>query len=339
MSENISDIVVDILATHKNWVSKYSKIVDKLKVLQEKLSPKKIRFLDDVISESICKYTSIKSLVNIDTKIIDLTSRQSEEMLMHLVSTNMDHVREKEMYVRDMMMSVSNSRPKKIVCSHCKKSNFEIKSDTVYICRECGNQRDIICLSSKYKDSSRINSSNKYVYKREAHFRDCIIQYQGKQNICIPSELLDDVRAKLAMYKMCSHHPSGDPDFSSVSRNNIACVLKDLDKSEYLENITMIHSVVSGVKPDDISHLEETLQRDFEILNDMYDRKFRHTNRTDRTSFINTQYVLFQLLRRHGHKCSADDFNILKTIDRKYIHEDIIIELFNELGWKYTSIF
>ena len=67
--------------------------------------------------------------------------------------------------------------------------------------------------------------------------------------------------------------------------------------------------------------------------------KFKRDAKFDRKNFINTQYVLFQLLRRHKYMCKKQDFNILKTIDRKSFHDDICKELFEELGWNFTAIF
>ena len=73
---------------------------------------------------------------------------------------------------------------------------------------------------------------------------------------------------------------------------------------------------------------------------DAYDKKFKQQNfKIDRKSFINTQYTLFQLLRRHKHPCKEEDFNMLKTLDRKSFLDDICSQLFQELGWNFTPIF
>ena len=65
-------------------------------------------------------------------------------------------------------------------------------------------------------------------------------------------------------------------------------------------------------------------------------KKFKHINRKN---FINTQYVLFQLLRRHRHSCKKEEFIILKTIDRKFFHDEICKELFEELGWNHSPFY
>ena len=71
----------------------------------------------------------------------------------------------------------------------------------------------------------------------------------------------------------------------------------------------------------------------------MYDERFRKNKKIDRKNFINTQYVLFQLLRRHKYPCKREEFNILKTVDRKSFHDDICKELFELLNWNFTALF
>ena len=78
---------------------------------------------------------------------------------------------------------------------------------------------------------------------------------------------------------------------------------------------------------------------DFDVLTNAYDQKYRKNQSIDRKNFINTQYVLFQLLRRHKYPCKRQDFNILKTIDRKSFHDEVCKSLFEQLGWNFTALF
>jgi len=98
----------------------------------------------------------------------------------------------------------------------------------------------------------------------------------------------------------------------------------------------LIHYKFTGILPDDISHLEEVLMIDFDMLSKLYDKRFKHLKRKN---FINTQYVLFQLLSRHKHKCNHSDLIILKTIDRKCFHDMVCKQLFEELGWNHTPLY
>ena len=73
----------------------------------------------------------------------------------------------------------------------------------------------------------------------------------------------------------------------------------------------VIYFNITGKKPNDISHLEPNLLDDFDVLTNLYDKKFKRDAKFDRKNFINTQYVLFQLLRRHKYMCKKQDFNKL----------------------------
>ena len=222
----------------------------------------------------------------------------------------------------------------KIVCSICKGTKFDVVQDTTHICCGCGNQKDIFNISPSHKDSSRMNTALRYTYKRRIHFKDCINQYQGKQNVCISDSVIS------ALYECIHMHGiNKGSDYSAVSKEQLMMFLKESGHVKHYEDINLIYKLITGKSVDDITYLEDALIQDFNMLTDLYDKKFKHTHRITRKSFINTQYVLFQLLRRHKHPCRQEDFNILKTIDRKLLHEDIISELFNDLGWNFTSLF
>ena len=85
----------------------------------------------------------------------------------------------------------------------------------------------------------------------------------------------------------------------------------------------------------DISHLENNLLLDFDLLVDMYDKMFKN----DRKNFINNQYVLYQLLRKYKYQCRKEDFNFLKTNDRKLYHDSVCQKLFEKLGWNFQPVF
>lgn len=225
------------------------------------------------------------------------------------------------------------ARAPRVVCSVCRGDKFDI-SNVTYICRGCGNQRDIYCSASGAKDSSRANTMLRYTYKRRIHFRDCVNQYQGKQNTTIPPALLDALRAWAQMYSL-----SDGNSYAALTKEQIMVFLKDTDNAKYYEDVNLIYRTVTGNSVDDIAYLEDAIMNDFDVISDLYDKKFKHQNRLHRKSFINKHYILFQLLRRHGHACNISDFNVLKTVDRKSLHEEILSELFDELGWNFTSLF
>ena len=227
----------------------------------------------------------------------------------------------------------------KIKCHNCSNTkNFDIIDNSIYICTECYTQQNVLKYNSSYNDIDRVNISTKYMYDRKIHFRDCIKQYQGKQNSTIPDKIYNELEKQFELH----HILIGDKNtpkkirFKKVTKNHILMFLKDLGYSNHYENVHLMHYNFTGIKPDDISYLEDKLLNDFDSLTELYDKKFKHIKRKN---FINTQYVLYQLLQRHKHACKKEEFIILKTIDRKFFHDEVCKELFESLGWNHTPFY
>ena len=232
----------------------------------------------------------------------------------------------------------------KIICNNCKNKEFEIINNNIYICKKCFSQQSIMIYLSSYNDVSRINMSTKYMYDRKIHFRDCINQYQGKQNNTIPQHVYDDLIEEFNKHHLIDNTITDKyKKFEKITKNHILMFLKELNYTKHYENVNLIHYIITGIKPDDISYLEQKLLDDFDILTNLYDKRYEQLvmlkcNST-RKNFINTQYVLFQLLRKHRHECDKSSFINLKTIDRKTFHDSICKILFEELGWNHEPYY
>lgn len=223
----------------------------------------------------------------------------------------------------------------KIVCKNCKNhKEFDIIEDNIYVCINCSAQQIVMKNISSYKDIDRINITSKYVYDRKLHFKDCINQYQGKQNSLIPKKVYDDLEEQFKLHGLLLDNEK--EKFSNILKEHINIFLKELGYTKHYENVNLIYFNLTGKKLDDISYLENKLIEDFNILTECYDKKFKHI--IDRKNFINTQYVLYQLLIKNKHPCNKEDFTILKTIERKNYHDDIMRECFETLGWSFIPI-
>ncbi len=239
------------------------------------------------------------------------------------------------------MESMANKK-EKVTCNNCNNNkDFDIEDGNIYICLNCSSQQFILRNVTSYKDINRINISSKYMYDRKIHFRDCINQYQGKQNSCIPQDVYDSLIKQFE-----SHHlipPEKDESqqntkerFKNITKEHISIFLKELSFTKHYENINLIHYNLTGIKPDDIGYLEDKLLNDFDIITEAYDRIFKNL---DRKNFINTQYILFQLLLKHKHPCKKEDFSMLKTIDRKNFHDEICRILFEEIKFTFVPLY
>tara|TARA_Y100000389_G_C17381922_1_gene474846 strand:- start:642 stop:1226 length:585 start_codon:yes stop_codon:yes gene_type:complete len=191
--------------------------------------------------------------------------------------------------------------------------------------------------NSCYHDIERINISNKYTYDRKIHFRDCIKQYQGKQNCSIDDKIYNDIDEQLHLHHLVNTNTQDKHEkYKKVTKKHILLFLKELGYSKHYENVHLIHYNFTGIEPDDISHLEDKLMDDFDLLSSLYDKMYKNISRKN---FINTQYVVYQLLSRHKHKCIKEDFIVLKTADRQFFHDEICKNLFMELGWNHTPFY
>ena len=229
--------------------------------------------------------------------------------------------------------------PHKIICQNCSnKKDFDIVDGNTYICTKCYARQIVMKHNSSYTDIDRVNISSKYTYDRKVHFRDCINQYQGKQNSTIHQKIYDDLEIQFELHYLLNGDKNTPKQerFRNITKNHVLIFLKELGYSKHYENVHLIHYNFTDIKPDDISYLEEQLLDDFDVLTDIYDKRFKNINRKN---FINTQYVLFQLLSRHRHSCKKEEFIILKTIDRKFFHDEICKELFEELGWNHSPFY
>lgn len=251
-----------------------------------------------------------------------------------------DYIKIAQNYIKVETESVTKST--NVICNNCpNKKLFDIIDNSIYICIPCGAQQEILLHTSSYKDIDRINISAKYTYDRKVHFRDCINQYQGKQN----STIKPDVYIKLIDQFDKHHLLIGDKNTDkeirckNITKEHIHIFLKELEYTKHYENVNLIHYQITGKKPDDISYLEDKLLDDFDLLTDLYDKKFKNKPGFERKNFINTQYVLYQFLVRYHHECKKSDFTILKTVDRKSFHDDVAKTCFEDLGWNHNPLF
>ena len=106
---------------------------------------------------------------------------------------------------------------------------------------------------------------------------------------------------------------------------------------KYYEDINLIFNELTGTPCPNISEYEKTLIEDFDKLVIVYDKVIKKDNKYNRSNFLNSYYILFQLLKRHSYPCKESDFPLIKTIDRKIEHDEIYEECCKQLGWFFYA--
>jgi hypothetical protein len=228
-------------------------------------------------------------------------------------------------------------------CSSCGSGELTESSEFIgiIICVDCGHQETTMNLANSIKlthnDSKRINICPKYSYDKKSHFQNCINQYQGKHKNGIEPHILNIIRAEIDKYNLVDHSKkTKHAKYKNVTKEHIFLFVKELKLTKCYGDINLIHHLITDHPLNDISHLVEKLLQDFDQFVQMHYKLF--PDEVERKNF-NYQHLLYQLLLRHKYPCAANEFNFLKTIDRKYYHDEICRIIFENLGWNYSSLF
>ena len=212
-------------------------------------------------------------------------------------------------------------------CSHCQSTDFCIMENE-RTCVDCGIIEEILNNNSCLKDIDRINISIKYTYDRQIHFKECINKFQGKYTF-IEDKVFEDLENAFKENRLVKNG-----DYSKITKSHILLFLKENGHVKHYYDVNYLYSHFTKTPPNNISHIEQNILEDFNELVELYEKEYK--NDTKRKNFINTHYVLFQLLRRHKYPCCKEDFHMLKTYEKRMYHDDIIQHLFMILNWNYV---
>lgn len=219
-------------------------------------------------------------------------------------------------------------------CDNCENTSEFIKDDDVLICNVCYSE---IIKMAYFNNRSYSISVTKCNYDRMTHFKDCLKQYQGKQNTFINPEVYQNIEQSLITLGFLSENTDKNVDklerFKNVTKTHISYILKKLGYTKHYDDYILIHATLTGQKPADISDIEDKLLKDFEDISEQYSLL---TN-INRKNFINIQYILYVLLLRYDHKFEKEDFINAKSLKRKMEKDKICREIFKKLGWEFKN--
>jgi hypothetical protein len=229
---------------------------------------------------------------------------------------------------------------KKNTCANCGASELETDDSGKRTCVSCFYEIQTLESGNTHLDYNRATIIGKPTYIRLLHFEDCIRQFQGKQKCKIPQFVFDDLDKKFKEYKLLLDSPNHVIKYSRITKQHIQSFLKELKYVKQYKNINVIFTALTSNKTD-LNIKEQQLIEDFKEFVTLYDSLHGKdkSEELDRKNFLNAQYLLFQLLRRHGYKCTLEDFSVLKTTERKLYHDKICSNLFQILGWNFTPTF
>jgi hypothetical protein len=229
-------------------------------------------------------------------------------------------------------------------CMNCRSdiSLSELNDIGMLVCSVCGTETVTLATTISYNEESapiNANVGNLKDYEDRENFYKAMIKYQGKQ----PNKLQPHLYEKLDEYFISINYPIGkeisamqlnDDIGTSIktrgnsSRSLMLKALKDIGMSNHYEDINLLCQLYWGWKLPDLSNLEETIMKDYDLSQEVFER-----HKGDRKSCLNIQYRLWRHLSRRGHPCKPNNFKIIKTPEIIKYYERIWEIICKELGW------
>ena len=181
------------------------------------------------------------------------------------------------------------------------------QNNDYYVCGTCCKISTII----ENSDRSPNRTSN---YDRKTKFREYISRYQARQDVLIDKRPYE--KYLLRHYR----------DLSKVTKKQIFHMLINLGKENQVKHIHLIHYEITGVPPNNIDYLEESLMHDFEVLMRLYDDKKRGASplrsplkppqetgvkgAEPPQGVVSIRQVFYHLLKKNGVACCKEEFGI-----------------------------
>lgn len=218
---------------------------------------------------------------------------------------------------------------RKVSCE-CGNNNDFTHTENTITCEICGMEINIYTIQTNFKDIDRVNLNQKYKYSKRVYFRDTVNRYEGKQNKKIEKDVYDDLEQWFVKHNLLTENENFHKKHSRITKEHIYMSLSETGHNLHYEDINLIHYQFTGVSCPDISNIRTELFEDFDKVMTIYD-----SLQTDRINSLNSQYILYQLLRRRKIKVNESYFGMLKTRDRLIDYDEIYKQICLKLEWTF----
>jgi hypothetical protein len=331
-NKNTNENILDILSIHNNILNlirnEEKKITDKYLSITRSLFEQYHELINTPIKTSFIK--PIKR-ANIQEDDLKLTIDKYLNIVQSLFADN-------DTVISFIRKQIKTETTNVTSCECGNNTSFIYKFNTYRICEECGLESDyVICTveNSTYADLQQINLNQRYKYEKICHFKDTVNQFQAKQNKHIPQKIYDDLEYMIAKHDLyVKNTTSRRQKYAKITRQHIRDFLHETANNKYYEDIQLLWSKITDNQPPNISDLEKPLYEDFERLVDT----FLSIPNTNRKNFLNSQYVLKQLLRRYNYHVKDNELNMLKTPARLREHDEIYEKCCEILNWNFQPL-
>jgi hypothetical protein len=215
------------------------------------------------------------------------------------------------------------------ICPGCQMDLTDVPKDEetgIQTCPNphCGYEKLNLFRAPVSSETNKATTGGRNGYDDRDNFYKALMRYQGKQ----PNRLPDNLTKVLDDYFRSYGLPTSDlvrkmPLTERGTRGNTTRELMyralfETGNASYYEDVNLICHIVWLWTLPDISHLEDQIMDDYDKTQKVYECIWKN-----RKSNLNTQYRLFKHLQLRGHKCSIDDFKMVKTREILEYHDSI----------------
>lgn len=202
------------------------------------------------------------------------------------------------------------------------------------ICKTCA-------VSSTYMGNTRANltyeqdcdreHTRTFSYKKISRFTEIISQFQARQNVDIPDEVIGQLQAELKKLRLTKR--------SDITPKRVHTLLKKLEMQQYYSSRVHICKLLGGEAPPTLTpELEDKLRRMFLQTLDPFE-KIRKANNIvkGRTNFCSYPYVIYKMMEMLGKTEYLQYFSLLKSTDKLYNQDRLWKAICTELNWKFVK--
>lgn len=212
-------------------------------------------------------------------------------------------------------------------CELCGSPNiFENHVDGNIVCHECGYAIPFFSVGLSFQDEQNTAKTNQYSYKRQNHFNEWVMQFQGKETANIPDEIIEQIRYELKKQRV--------DNVKNITHAKVRSLLKKLRQNKYYEHIPYITNVLTGVSPPTMdSSLEEKLRLMFNEVQ----IPFNKVKPDGRSNFLSYPYILYKFCELLGEDQYLAYFPLLKSKEKLHQQDLIWKDMCKILRWEYIS--
>jgi hypothetical protein len=209
------------------------------------------------------------------------------------------------------------------ICVGCQKGELiPMDDEGVLICNVCSRSTPYLIENEKPSYKEPPKEVCFYAYKKINHFKEIIMQFQGKETTQIPQEVIDVLKQQIKKERI---------DITKLTYYKTKEMLKKLGYNKYYEHINFIKDKL-GIKPPIIGQeLEDTLCNFFMEIQYPYAKHCPDY----RVNFLHYYYVLYKLFELLGEYSYLTDIPMLKDREKLIDQDNIWKKICMELNWEF----